>query len=182
MVLFLPQNIKININFTALLTISLPVLGQLLSRCSLELAERAVVGSLLHRDRGPSLVVLVVDDDPVRDVAVPQHVLLTLRGETAEAAVETVVLLVYRPLLHLGRDDSFLLLHLTRTERSVPCLPHNYNQSLVLPRCQCPQEYWRPSSDAFSNVRTARSRSESRSRNLHSSLGWGRSYPDLLCS
>lgn len=46
------------------------------------------------------------------DVAVSQHVLLTLGGEGAESAVETVVLLIDRPLLHLGVYYPFLLLNL----------------------------------------------------------------------
>ena len=55
---------------------------------------------------------LVIDDDAMYDVAVPQHVLLTLGGEGAESAMQTVVLFIYSPLFHLGVNDAFLLLNL----------------------------------------------------------------------
>ena len=46
------------------------------------------------------------------NVAVPEHVLLALAGEGADAAVEAVVLLVDRPRLHTARDLVSLLLPL----------------------------------------------------------------------
>ena len=46
------------------------------------------------------------------DVAVPEHVLLALAGEGADAAVEAVVLLVDRPSLDAARDLVPLLLPL----------------------------------------------------------------------
>ena len=46
------------------------------------------------------------------NVAVPEHVLLALAGEGADATVEAVVLLVDRPRLHAARDLVPLLLPL----------------------------------------------------------------------
>ena len=54
----------------------------------------------------------VIDHHSVDDVAVPEHVLLALAGEGADAAVEAVVLLVDRPRLHAARDLVSLLLPL----------------------------------------------------------------------
>ena len=47
------------------------------------------------------------------DVAVPQHVLLALAGEGADAAVEAVVLLVDGFLLNTSVNHLFLRIHLT---------------------------------------------------------------------
>ena len=54
----------------------------------------------------------VIDHHSVDNVAVPEHVLLALAGEGADAAVEAIVLLVDRPRLHAARDLVPLLLPL----------------------------------------------------------------------
>merc|ERR1719245_122991 len=56
----------------------LPVLGQLLPARTPELAESAIGNCLLHLYRGSSLVILVIDDHTMHQVAVSQNVLLAL--------------------------------------------------------------------------------------------------------